>query len=231
MDFSFLRECVERIVPGIPTTLALVSISVAIGLVLALLLALMRFSPLAPLDWFARAYVFVFRGTPLAVQMFLIYFGLPQFQFLRQSFLWPFLREPYWCAIAALALNTAAYGSEILRGAFLSVPAGQIEAARAAGMSPLTLFRRIRMPIALRQALPGYTNEVIIMVKATSLASMVTLAEITGLAARIISQTYRVMEPFMVAALIYLVMNFLLTRATLALEWRLNPHLRPAPTR
>lgn len=231
MDFSFLRECLERIVPGIPTTLGLVGSSVAIGMVLALLLALMRFSPIAPLDWFARGYVFVFRGTPLAIQMFLIYFGLAQFQFLRQSFLWPFLREPYWCAIFALALNTAAYGSEILRGAFQSVPAGQIEAARAAGMSPWTLFRRIRAPIALRQALPGYTNEIIIMVKATSLASMVTLAEITGLAARIISQTYRVTEPFLVAALIYLLFNFLLTRAALALEWRISPHLRPAPAR
>jgi octopine/nopaline transport system permease protein len=229
MDPAFLRECFLRIIPGIPTTLSLMALSVSAGFVFACLLALARLSRAAWLDWPARAYVFVFRGTPLAIQMFLVYFGLAQFPAVRASLLWPYLREPFWCAFLALMLNTAAYGSEIVRGGLLSVPFGQVEAARAAGMSGLLLFRRIVGPIALRQALPGYGNEVILMVKATSLASMVTLVEITGLAARIISETYRVFEAFLVAAAVYLTINFVLARVVAGLEWWLSPHLRGAP--
>lgn len=229
MDWAFLWEAARTIVPGIPTTLQLMALSVALGFVLACMLAAMRLSGVFVLDWIARLYVFVFRGTPLAIQMFLIYFGLAQFPEIRQSFLWPFLREPYWCAVFALMLNTAAYSSEIVRGGLMSVPHGQVEAGRAVGMSRFTLFRRIVAPIALRQALPGYSNEVILMVKATSLASMVTLLEVTGLAARLISQTYRVIEVFVIAALVYLTLNFLITRAVAALEWWLSPHVRGAP--
>ncbi|MFQ3623149.1 MAG: ABC transporter permease subunit, partial [Acetobacteraceae bacterium] len=208
MDLAFLAETFLTILPGVPTTLSLMGLSVSAGFAFAVLLALMRLSGLPPLDWAARLYVFVFRGTPLAIQMFLIYFGLAQFPAIRASLLWPYLREPFWCAFLALMLNTAAYGSEIVRGGLLSVPHGQVEAARAAGMSRTLLFRRIVGPIALRNALPAYGNEIILMVKATSLASMVTLVEVTGLAARIISTTYRVFEAFAVAAVIYLALNF-----------------------
>src|SRR5262249_13940811 len=151
IDFPFMLEALKRILPGVPLTLQLMAISVAAGFVLAIALAAMRLSRILPLDWFARAYVFVFRGTPLLVQMFLIYYGLPQFRGLRDTWLWPFLREPYWCAILALTLNTAAYASEIVRGGLLAVPFGQVEAARAGGLSGLRLFRRIVAPIALRQ--------------------------------------------------------------------------------
>jgi octopine/nopaline transport system permease protein len=229
MDFAFLADSFLRIVPGIPMTLSLTALSVSVGLVLACLLAALRLSGNPLLDWPARLYVFVFRGTPLAIQMFLIYFGLAQFAWIRASVLWPYLREPFWCAFGALMLNTAAYGSEIVRGGLLAVPHGQVEAARAAGMSGLLLFRRIVAPIATRQALPAYGNEIILMVKATSLASMVTLVEVTGLAARIISTTYRVFEAFLVAAAIYLAINFAIARAVAALEWWLSPHLRGAP--
>lgn len=229
MDLVFLRECVLRILPGLPVTLSLMALSVSVGLVFACLLAAARLSRHRWLGWPARAYVFVFRGTPLAIQMFLIYFGLAQFPAIRASLLWPYLREPFWCAFLALMMNTAAYGSEIVRGGLLSVPFGQVDAARAAGMSGLLLFRRIIGPIALRQALPGYGNEIILMVKATSLASMVTLVEITGLAARIISETYRVFEAFLVAAAVYLAINFAIARGVAALEWWLSPHLRGAP--
>lgn len=229
MDVAFIIDSFMRILPGVPTTLALMGLSVSAGLVFACALAACRLSGNPLLDWPARSYVFVFRGTPLAIQMFLIYFGLAQFPLVRDSLLWPYLREPFWCAVAALTLNTAAYGSEIVRGGLLSVPFGQVEAARASGMSGLLLFRRIVAPIALRQALPGYGNEIILMVKATSLASMVTLVEVTGLAARIISETYRVFEAFLVAAAIYLTINFAIARALGLLEWRLSPHLRGAP--
>ncbi|SEQ95816.1 octopine/nopaline transport system permease protein [Faunimonas pinastri] len=192
-------------------------------MILALALAMCRLSGSILLAWPARAYVFVWRGTPLLVQLFLIYYGLGQFPAVRHSLLWPFLREPYWCAVLALALNTAAYGSEIIRGGLLSVGSGQIEAARACGMSRLLTFRRIVLPLAVRQALPAYGNEFISMVKATSLASIITLMEITGVAAKLISETYRVTEVFVVAGALYLLLNVVLTRILAAIELWLNP--------
>lgn len=226
MDFPFLYEALLTILPGVPLTLKLAISSVSLGAVLALLLALMRLSGVAVLDWIAKTYVFVFRSTPLLVQIFIIYYGLGQFPEVRRSVLWPFLRDPYWCAVLALTLNTAAYASEIIRGGIVSVPLGQIEAARAVGMSRLVSFRRIVLPVALRQALPGYGNELILMVKATSLASIITMMEVTGLAAKLISETYRAVEIFIVAGSIYLALNFILTRALAMLERRLDPQHR-----
>lgn len=225
MDPAFMADVFMQLIGGVPLMLKLVFVSVAAGAILAVALALARLSEVPPLDWLARAYVFFFRGTPLLVQIFLIYYGLAQFAEVRQSILWPFLREPYWCAVLAFTLNTAAYGSEIVRGGLLSVPAGQIEAARAFGMSGLTLFRRIVGPIALRQALPSYGSEIILMVKATSLASIITLAEVTGIAHKLISQTFRAIEIFLVAGAIYLAINFLITRFVLWAERRLSPDL------
>ena len=227
MDLGFLYEALLTIIPGIPLTLKLAVTSVGLGIFIALPLALMRLSGIAVLDWFSRIYTFVFRSTPLLVQIFIIYYGLGQFREIRTSMLWPVLRDPYWCAIIALTLNTAAYASEIIRGGLTSVPAGQIEAARAVGMNRLTAFRRIIVPQAIRQALPAYGNELILMVKATSLASIITMLEITGLAAKLISDTYRAIEVFIVAGAIYLAINFVLTRILKIAEARLSPHARP----
>ena len=230
MDFAFLGEAFLTLLKGLPLTLNLAAASVACGLALASLFCWMRLSGIPPLDWIARGYVLVFRGTPLLVQVFLIYYGLGQFRPTLQGLgLWGFFREPYWCALLALALNTGAYSCEILRGGFLSVPAGEVMAGRACGMGRLLLFRRVMLPVALRQALPGYGNEVISMVKATSLASIITMLEVTGLAQKLIAQTYRAVEVFVCAGAIYLAINFLVTRAILALEVWLAPHLRPAP--
>ena len=226
MDFAFLAEVTQRLLAGVPLMLQLAAVSIGLGAALAICLALMRVSKIAPLDWFARAYVFVFRGTPLLVQIFLIYYGLSQFLEIRGGFLWPFLREPYWCAILALTLNTAAYGAEILRGGLQSVPFGQIEAARACGMSGPLLFRRVIWPIALRQALPSYGNEIILMTRATALASIITLMEVTGIAQKIISETFRAIEVFICAGAIYLLLNFIISRAVAGLEHYLSPHLR-----
>jgi octopine/nopaline transport system permease protein len=230
MDLSFMAETFWRLLEGLPLTLNLTFTAVALGAVFAMLLALMRMSGVGVLDWIARAYVFVFRGTPLLVQIFLIYYGLGQFRpALQELGLWGFFREPYWCAVLALTLNTAAYASEIIRGGLMAVPANQVEAARACGMSRLLLFRRIIFPIAVRQALPAYGNEVILMVKATSLASIITMMEVTGIAQKLISQTFRAVEIFIVAGAIYLTLNFLVSRAIMAFEWWLSPHLRRAP--
>ena len=230
MDLAFLRETFLTLLSGLPLTLNLAALSIGCGALLAMLLAAMRLSGVAALDWPARAYVFVFRGTPLLVQIFLIYYGLGQFRPTLQAWgIWWFFREPYWCALTALALNTGAYASEIIRGAILAVPAGQIEAARACGMNRVTLARRITAPIALRLALPAYSNEMISMVKSTSLASIITLAEVTFLAQKLISQTFRAVEVFVCAGAIYLAINIALTRAVIGLEHWLSPHLRAAP--
>ncbi|WFU51213.1 ABC transporter permease [Sinorhizobium terangae] len=230
MDIAFAAETLISLLSALPLTLELAITAIALGAVLALALALARLSGILVLDWFARLYVFIFRGTPLLVQIFLIYYGLSQFGAVRHSIFWPVLREPYWCAVLALMLNTAAYASEIIRGGLLSVPHGQVEAARACGMPRFMIFRRIVMPLAIRQALPGYGNEMISMVKATSLASIITLMEITGVAAKIISETFRVIEVFVVAGAIYLTINFLLTRLIAFVEYQLSPHQRqPLP--
>lgn len=230
MSFQFFYESFLAMAAGIPLTLQLAASAIALGACLALLIAMMRLSGIFILDWIARIYIFVFRGTPLLVQIFIIYYGLSQFPEVRYSFLWPILREPYWCAIIALTMNTAAYASEIIRGGLLSVPHGQVEAAKACGMSRFTCFRRIVMPLAIRQALPAYGNEMISMVKATSLASIITLMEVTGIAAKLIAESYRAIEVFVVAGAIYLCINFILTRLLLLAEYRLTPYLRqPVP--
>ena len=213
---------------GVPLTLELAATSVSLGFIIALALALALQTGNPAVAWPIRGYVAVFRGTPLLVQIFLIYYGLGQFRPTLQALgLWGFFRAPFWCAILALTLNTAAYGSEIIRGGLQSVPHGQIEAARACGMSRSLVYRRVILPIALRQALPSYGNEIILMIKGTSLTSIVTLLEITGIAQQIISQTYRAVEVFTCAGAIYLAMNYVVAHLVAVLEHRLSPHLRP----
>ena len=229
MDLDFLKETVLLLLSGVPLLLQLAFFSIAAGALFAVLLALMRLSGNPVLDYAARSYVFVFRGTPLLVQIFLIYYGLGQFPEIRQSFLWPFLREPYWCALLALTLNTAAYSSEIIRGGILSVPFGQIEAARACGMSRSLIFRRIIVPQGLIVALPAYGNEIILMTRSTALASVITLMEVTGIASKIIAETFRAVEVFICAGAIYLILNFAISRAIALLERRLSPQFH-APT-
>jgi octopine/nopaline transport system permease protein len=226
MDFPFLWSTFLRLLEGVPLTLQLAVFAVAIGLVFALLLAFAMRSRFLPLAWLAQAYVFVFRGTPLLVQVFLIYYGLGQFRLVLQELdLWWFFRSPWYCVLLALVMNTAAYGAEIVRGGLQSVPAAQIEAARAFGMSGWTLYRRIIGPQALRQALPSYGNEVVLMVKATALGSTVTLMELTGIAHKLNSETYRAFEIFFVAGAIYLAINLTLTRIIAWLERRVAPDL------
>ena len=225
MDTAFFIEIVPALLAGLPLTLQLAAFSISIGFVLALLLALAQLGNHRALVWPIRAFVAVFRGTPLLVQIFLIYYGLGQFRPSLQAIgLWWLFREPYWCAILALSLNTAAYGSEILRGAIQGVPRGLVEAASAFGLSRLLTLRLIILPLALRQAIPSYGNEIILMIKGTSLASIITLLEVTGIAQGLISQTYRAIEVFVAAGAIYLALNFTIISALNALERWLTPY-------
>ena len=227
MDPAFMVKIIPRILSGAWLTVLLATLSLSTGFLLAIFVALMRRSRFVLLSAPIRAYVFVIRGTPLLVQLFFIYYGLGQFEIIRQSFLWPMLKSPFWCAVIALTINTTAYGSEIIRGGLESVTWGEVEAARAIGMSGFLLFKRIVFPIAIRQALPAYGNEVTLMIKATSLASTITIMEMTGIANTIMAENYRPMEAFVVAGAFYLAFNFLMTRITQWIEWQLSGHLRP----
>ncbi|HZH25913.1 MAG TPA: ABC transporter permease subunit [Azospirillaceae bacterium] len=228
MNFALIWESLPRLLDGAALSLQLTLLALAVGLVLGIALAMLGRNGGVVGRRFVGGYVFVFRGTPLLVQIFLLYYGLGQFADIRTSALWPFLREPFWCAALALSMNTAAYTTEIVRGGIESVPAGQIEAARALGFTRWQIYRLVVFPIALRQALPAYGNEMVLMVKASSLASTITLLEITGIARQIASRTYAPLEIFTAAGLIYLTINTLLARGVRLLEQRLTPHLRPA---
>ena len=228
MNFELMIETFPKLLSGLNLTIQLVTISLFIGFCLAIGLALLRLSNNTFLSFFAKTYVFYFRGTPLLVQIFLIYYGIAQFEIIRETFVWSFFKEAYWCGILALTLNTCAYSSEIIRGGILSVPFGQIESAKSVGMSRFLLYRRIILPIAFRQALPAYGNEIILMVKATSLVSTITLMEVTGIARLIIAKTFSPVEIFIVAGLIYLTINFIITRLVNFCEIKLTPYLRHA---
>jgi octopine/nopaline transport system permease protein len=227
MDFELMLDSIPKIFGGARLTVLLVTLSLSMGFVLAIIAALLRRSKIPVLVIPIKIYVFVMRGTPLLVQIFLIYYGAGQFEIIRQSVFWVVLKSPFWCAIIALTINTTAYGSEIIRGGLESVQFGEVEAARSFGMSGFLLFRRIIFPIAMRQALPAYGNEVILMVKATSLASTITIMEMTGIANTIMAENYRPMEAFIVAGSFYLILNFVMTRLIQLIEWRLSGHLRP----
>src|SRR5579863_796904 len=213
MDFAFLTDTFLRLMAALPLTLEVWALSVAFGALIGMGVTWMRAGGVRWLEWVARAYVFVFRGSPLLVQLFVIYYGLSSFPAVRASVFWPFLRDPFYCAVLSLALCTAAYQSEIFRGALAALPFGQVEAAKACGMSRWTLFRRIIFPIALRQALPAYATEVISMTKATALVSLVTLWDLMSVALKIRNDTAIVYEPLLIAGAIYFVVNAVIARA------------------
>jgi len=190
-------------------TLKLLSASLFFGLFIGLLFAILRLNKNPIINKFAYGYSYVFRGTPLLVQIFIIYFGLGQIEYFRSTFLWVVFKEPYWCAIIAFALNTGAYTSEILRSAFQTIKPGFIEAGKSLGISNKIIFYKIQIPIAIKQSLPAYGNEIILMLKGTSLASTVTLLDLTGVAKYIISTTFKPIEVFIVAGSIYLFLTFL----------------------
>ena len=210
MRFELMYESFFKIVEGIPLTLQVVSISTILGIFLAVAVALMRISGNRLMSLPAYYFVYLIRGTPLLLQLYFVYYGLSQFEAIRESILWPILKEPYWCGIITLTISTGAYSSEIIRGGILSVSKNYIEASGALGLSQIKTFMLITLPITVRQALPAYGNELILMVKASSLISIVTLMEITGIARTIISKTYAPVEIFLVAGSIYLVINFII---------------------
>ena len=218
MDFELMINSFPKLLNAAVVTLKLLSVSLIVGLFIGLLFAILRLNKNIFVNKFAYGYSYVFRGTPLLVQIFIIYFGLGQIESLRSSFLWVILKEPYWCAIIAFALNTGAYTSEILRSAFQTIKPGIIEAGKSLGISNKIIFYKVQIPIAIRQSLPAYGNEIILMLKGTSLASTVTLMDLTGVAKYIISTTFKPIEVFIVAGGIYLFMTFIIHNVIKFLE-------------
>ena len=218
MDFELMINSFPKLLNAAVITLKLLSVSLIIGLFIGLFFAILRLNKNIFINKFAYGYSYIFRGTPLLVQIFIIYFGLGQIEYLRSTVLWVILKEPYWCAIIAFALNTGAYTSEILRSAFQTIKPGILEAGKSLGISNRIIFYKIQIPIAIRQSLPAYGNEIILMMKGTSLASTVTLMDLTGVAKYIISTTFKPIEVFIVAGSIYLFMTYIFSSLIKFLE-------------
>ena len=218
MDLDFISEHFPRLLKATKLTIELTSLSLLFGIFVGVFFAILRLSKNKILFFISYYYSYIFRGTPLLVQIFIIYFGLGQVEWIRESFLWIFLKEPYSCAILAFTLNTGAYSSEIFRSAFETVNKGILEAAKGLGLNKTHTFFKIKLPIAIRQSLPAYGNEMILMLKGTSLASTVTLLDLTGVAKHIISTTFRPVEVFIVAGSIYLIMTFIIHNIIKLLE-------------
>ena len=209
MNFELIISSFPKMLGAAVITVKLLAFSLAIGLFIGLFFAVLRLNKNIFINKFAYGYSYLFRGTPLLVQIYIIYFGLGQIEFIRSTFLWVILKEPFWCAIIAFALNTGAYTSEILRSAFQTIKPGVIEAGKSLGISNKIIFYKIQIPIAIRQSLPAYGNEIILMLKGTSLASTVTIMDLTGVAKHIISTTFKPVEVFILAGSIYLFMTFI----------------------
>ena len=207
-DLNLILDSLPKMLAGFGVTLQLLVVSGLLGLILAILLLLMRLSGKFYLDWIAQVYIYIFRGTPILVQIFIIYYGLPQFEAVRDSVFWSILREPTGCAILALTLNTGAYVSEILRGGVLGVDKGLLEAGSALGMSARQKFIYITTPLATRLALPAYSNDVISLLKSTALASTITITDMTGIARTIVADTYAPYEVFISLAIVYMIFTF-----------------------
>ena len=222
MDLELMINSFPKLLNATLITLKLLSASLFFGLFIGLLFAVLRMNKNPIINKFAYGYSYVFRGTPLLVQIFIIYYGLGQIEYFRSTVLWVVFKEPYWCAIIAFALNTGAYTSEILRSAFQTIKPGMIEAGKSLGITSKIIFYKIQIPIAIRQSLPAYGNEIILMLKGTSLASTVTLMDLTGVAKYIISTTFKPIEVFIVAGSIYLFMTFLVHNTIKYLERKFN---------
>jgi octopine/nopaline transport system permease protein len=225
-DFALIIDSIPKMLMGIGLTLQLLFLSLALGTALAIILLLLRISGRWYLSAPTMVYIYIFRGTPILVQIFIIYYGLPQLELVRDSIFWPILREPFGCAIVALTLNTAAYVSEIFRGGVLGVDRGMKEAGAALGLSARDRFVYISAPIAIRLCLPAYSNDVVSLMKSTALASTITLLDMMGIARTIVAETYAPYEVFLSLMVIYLILTWIIQRTFGWIEKRLSRHVR-----
>ena len=228
LDFVLIADHIDKFLYGTLLTLEITLISLVIGGVLSIPLAIARAYKHQYLNKPIQGFTYFFRGTPLLVQTYLIYYGLAQFEFIRESFLWdPFLSKAWWCAILAFSLNTAAYTTEFLRGSIENTPFGEIEAARACGMSKLTMMWRIILPSSFRRALPAYSNEVIFMLHSSVVLSTITLQDILGVGRWLNGRYYLAYEGFVTAMIFYMILVFFISRIFRFWEKHWLAHLHP----
>ena len=227
VDFVIIAQHWDMFLTGIGYTLLIVAVSLIVGGALSLPLAVARAYRTPILNPIIFGYVYFFRGTPLLVQLYLVYYGLGQFEAVRDSFLWPVLKDPLWCTLITFSLNTAAYTTEIFRGAIEAIPYGEVEAAKACGMSNWQRTTRIVLPNALRRALPAYSNEIIFMLHGSVVASTVTIVDILGAGRVLNSKYYLAYEGFLAAAVLYMLLVLIITRGFKVWEKHWHAHLRP----
>ncbi|MFW1055393.1 ABC transporter permease [Vibrio parahaemolyticus] len=223
MDFSLIIESFPVYLHGLWTTVWLVGISLVIGLCVSVPLAIARNSTNYALSLPSWGFIYFFRGTPLLVQLYLIYYGMDQF-FPVKDTLW---EHAWFCALVAFVLNTSAYTAEIIRGAINGLPKGEVEAAKAYGMSKFMTYKRIILPSALRRALPAYSNEVIFMLHGSAVAGIVTIVDLTGAARLVNSRYYAPFESFLTAGLFYMSLTFIILWCFKRAEKRFLAYLRP----
>lgn len=228
MDFSAVFSNIHLFLEGLTLTLELLLLSLFFGFILAVPLALIASNNIFILTRVAKAYIYFVRGTPLLVQLFLVYYGFAQFDWNdKQNPLWTeFFSQAYWCAMFTFSLNTAGYTAEIFRGAIIRTPKGEIEAGRACGMSAFTLYQRIILPNAFRRAIPAYGNETIFMLHGTPLASIITVEELFGVTNIIRSRYFIDLEPLLFATVIYMLITFSIVGLFYVTERKFLRHLR-----
>lgn len=220
---ELFAKALPVLLQGFWITLQIGLSAIVLATLLGLVAALMRESSHTPLSSLAFLYSTLFRGTPLLIQLFLLYYGIGAMEFIReQPLLWWLFSDGARCAILAIGLNSGAYMSEAMRGGLQSVDPGQVDAAKAFGMRPTQVFWRVRFPLAVRQAFPAYSNELVLAIKGTSLASTIAVMELTGLARQLMSQSYLIIETFMIAGLLYLAINMTLLGCAWLVERQLG---------
>jgi arginine/ornithine transport system permease protein len=227
MDFQVIIDNLPLYFRGLGVTLLLVISSLLVGLCLAIPIALLASAKDKRINFLPKAYIYFFRGTPMLVQMYMIYHGMGQFDIVRESFLWNIFKEAYACALAAFALNTAGYTAEILRGAIVQTAFGELEAAKACGMSTFLTYKRVILPSAFRRALPAYGNEVIFMLHGSALAGVITIVDLFGAAKIVNSRYFMPFESFITAGLFYLGLTFLIVWVFKKAEHHFHRYLRP----
>ncbi|MGD9175768.1 MAG: ABC transporter permease [Desulfobacterales bacterium] len=227
MDVQVIIDNLPLYLQGLRTTIVLVFASLIVGLVLAIPIALLATSKRKWVAALPKAYIYFFRGTPLLVQMFMIYHGMGQFEAVRESFLWVIFQQAWACALVAFALNTAGYTGEILRGTIEQTPYGEIEAAKSVGMSNAQVYRRIILPSTFRRALPAYGNEVIFMLHGSSLAGLITIVDLFGAAKIVNARNFVPFESFIAAGMFYLAITFLIVWGFKKAEQYWHAYLRP----
>lgn len=208
MDFSIFINEYQFYLAGLWTTVWLVAVSLFLGLFIAVPVGILRSSENWLIKGSAWSFMYFFRGTPLLVQLFLIYYGAAQFDLIHESWLWNYFQEAWFCALLAFTLNTGAYTAEIIRGVISTMPKAELEAAKAYGMSESQILRRITLPNSLRRALPAYSNEIIFMVHGSAIAGIVTIVDITGAARVVNARYYAPFEAYFGAAMLYMCLTF-----------------------